>query len=83
LEERRGIGWWKVGITRLKEMRGRRKDRVTSCDVKEHETGGTNCWGKFHRYRPGNRKITSNKIKDIRSITGHSLKSTKRNGTGW
>jgi hypothetical protein len=52
-EERRGIGWWKMGIWRLKDVRGntvlyagKRKEVITSCNVKEEGTGGTDGYKK-------------------------------------
>jgi hypothetical protein len=52
-EERKDIGWWKMGIWRLKGMRGNiakdvcpvcRMEGVTSCNVKVQGSGGTDGW---------------------------------------
>jgi hypothetical protein len=54
-EERNGIGWWKMGSWRLKGMRGnidkvyalyagKKKEGVTSCNVKVQGSGGTEGW---------------------------------------
>jgi hypothetical protein len=78
-EERKGIGWWKMGIWRLKGMRGNidkgvrsvcrkegRKEGVTSCSVKVQGSGGTWLERKFTSTHPeiGIKKIASNKMRD-------------------
>jgi hypothetical protein len=56
-EERRGIGWRKMSIWRLKRWRGIidkgvcpvcRNEGVTSCNMKEQGTGGTKKFTRIH-----------------------------------
>jgi hypothetical protein len=77
-EERKGIGWWKMGIWRLKGMRGNSDKGI--CPVYRKERGGslilqcedTRVWRdrwlerKFTSLNPdiGIKKIASNKMRD-------------------
>jgi hypothetical protein len=77
-EERKGIGWWKMGVWRVKGMRGNIDKGV--CPVCKKEEGGSHilqCEGtrvwrdrwlvrKFTSVHPemGIKKIASNKMRD-------------------
>jgi hypothetical protein len=77
-EKRKGIGWWKMGIWRLKGMRGNiDKDVYTVCRKEEGgshilQCDGTRVWRdrrlerKFTSIHPeiGIKKIASNKTRD-------------------
>jgi hypothetical protein len=75
-QERKGTGWWKMGIWRLKGMRGntdkgvclyagKKREGGTSCNVKVQGSGGTGGWKECLLHPEiGIKKIASNKTRD-------------------